>query len=323
MIAQKVLSKLNEMMTMMLSVNTIVVVAQTDHDDLIRLWLKKNKIVTSTFLFAKISETQRKGLLSRNSVDSDQNGKSSPTISLKKLLSWNQPSQDIEIFMIESSSMVRQFIFEKMNGFEKFEAYIHQVGTFTGFLEHDVNISTAMGRLYPKMSTDELATITRKISEGSMDICLKPQVEFTDNNMMSELYDVLEQDTKRIYFEKFATAQQCTEGIIFYEDVKLYKKLDDICAKAKKAQEIVTVFLCPEGMFQINTKSVLVEEIEWNIQNGKIDDTLFDDVLREMVANTLLDAFCRFKHDTSYELMQVSERLLTRKKSAVIYKCEE
>jgi hypothetical protein len=308
---QCVISKLAEMQRRMLCVNTITVIAHNLNDKAVKTWFKKQNFSMESFLFAKINEDQRSDLTVGNSIVNMwiRNDKSSspPRFSLKKLFLRIQSQSDVGMYVVESCSMVRQFLFEKLTGFELFESYIHTAKSYTGFLEHDMNISNQIGNLYRHLSSQDLNAITCKISQSSMDICFKHEVEYSDSAVLGELYEILEIDSKKLFFTKYATTQNCTEGIYFYDEVCIFKKLIEPSAQIRKANEIFRNYVTEEGAYQINTRHRLVEEVGREIRRNHFHSNLFDSVLREMVANTLFDVYCRFKNNETYDLMVACE----------------
>jgi hypothetical protein len=139
-------------------VNTITVIAHNLNDKAVKTWFKKQNFSMESFLFAKINEGQRSDLTVGNSIVNMwiRNDKSSlpPRFSLKKLFHRIQSQSDVGMYVVESCSMVRQFLFEKLTGFEPFESYIHTAQSYTGsqtmgdwFLQHDMNISNQIGNL--------------------------------------------------------------------------------------------------------------------------------------------------------------------------------
>jgi hypothetical protein len=159
-----------------------------------------------------------------------------------------------------------------------------------------------------------------------MDICFKQEEEYSDSAVLGELYEILEIDSKKLFFTKYATTQNCAEGIYFYDEVCIFKKLIEPSAQIMKANEIFRNFLSEEGAYQINTSHLLVEEVGREIRRNNfqsnLQSNLFDSVLREMVANTLFDVYCRFKNNESYDLMVACEKRLTKRESSVIYKTQ-
>ncbi|EFC41032.1 predicted protein [Naegleria gruberi] len=137
------------------------------------------------------------------------------------------------------------------------------------------------------------------------------------------LKNVLENATMRTFFKAFLSNQYCLEPVIFYEQVKMFRMLcqrrspaspsfeyqmENILAHnspssaldlkiqecKQKAEYIIDNFLKDTSMFQINTSGKLLRKLFSAIEEKCSDETLFDDILQDIISSMLVFRFENF-----------------------------
>jgi hypothetical protein len=298
-----------------LMTNTVLVIAHECSENTMRTYLKKHSVPHESILFAKISETQHKGLLALKAKQTE----AQPTIRsiVKNIFSKPQANADACIFTWENGAIVRELQLDHLEWFEHFDVYMSKIKPCTGYLAYNGDILAEIKKRFPHLKEDFLSEFWKLYSQFTEH---EKQQDFKDTMIMKELYDVLETDTKRVYFERFAISQNCVEGILFHEDVRKFKWMVNEQERLKKAWEIIEMYLKSGSLHQINTKEALVKKIQFIFSGNEVPPTLFDTLLRDMICNTLIDVFARFKMDVTYDIMNVAERVVNSKQRTVVYK---
>ena len=122
----------------------------------------------------------------------------------------------------------------------------------------------------------------------------------------SELGEILENEKYRKFFKTFATREYSVENIVFYEEVKKFKKLNEEERKIRSL-EMIEIFLNTESMLEINTTAELTKEILRNVEESKED--LFDKMLSDLTFGTISNSYDRFLFSDLYQEMMIKEKL--------------
>eukprot|EP01080_Neovahlkampfia_damariscottae_P011202 gene11202-4022_t len=115
-----------------------------------------------------------------------------------------------------------------------------------------------------------------------------------------DLKNILDNSLYFEYFKLFATKEYCVENVLFYEEVKEYKKLNETQRKIRSL-EMMDQFFDEDSINEINCsrnhKVKLFEEFK------KYNDDLFDEVLHEVMSSSFTDMFDRFKRSIYFDQM--------------------
>ncbi|KAL0479244.1 regulator of G-protein signaling [Acrasis kona] len=119
-------------------------------------------------------------------------------------------------------------------------------------------------------------------------------VEMLSTKTTSELMYIKE---IRFNFRRYTEAVYCTEVVDFWEMVTAYRTILDEQLMLEEAHKIAFSCLVEGCKREINTNSRLRKKIFHEIKTGKVDSTLFDDVMKEIQSEdgVLGDAFKRYK----------------------------
>jgi hypothetical protein len=108
----------------------------------------------------------------------------------------------------------------------------------------------------------------------------------------------------REYFKAFLRIECSVENILFYEDVEHFKSLEND-AKLSKSIEIHGSYFKPNSNLELNISGLLkkkfIDEYLESQSKGFISDSIFDDILNEVIDSVLIDTFKRFKRSFIYE----------------------
>jgi hypothetical protein len=115
-----------------------------------------------------------------------------------------------------------------------------------------------------------------------------------------KMVNFLQNSKWRQYLKEHMRLEFAVEGILFYEDIEVFKALKIDKERLTKVIEIKNSYLMEMSQLEINVsghlKKIFFEEIEEAKDSGKIDKNIFDGML-EHVANTIMsDSFPRFEH---------------------------
>jgi len=126
------------------------------------------------------------------------------------------------------------------------------------------------------------------------DLELKRSLEDTDVdlNRFPTIDDVLKHPKATAMLTQFAVEEYAEEGIMFFKDVKSYRKESRLSKKLDMAIKIYDVYINPEGQLALNINKKLIDECRKKHLTG--DDDCFDDIGKE-VKRSLTDLFERMK----------------------------
>jgi hypothetical protein len=128
------------------------------------------------------------------------------------------------------------------------------------------------------------------------------------DNLMKILKDI----DKRILFKEYAKKEYSDENIRFWEDVQIFKSMEDLEMKLDKMEEIQKNYLTNGAIYEINISLKLVEVVKekifQNLLNNEIeDDKLFDCIANDLIGGILNDTFSRFRFHESYLNLKLKE----------------
>jgi hypothetical protein len=116
---------------------------------------------------------------------------------------------------------------------------------------------------------------------------------------------ILKDVDKRFLFKEYSKKEFSEENVNFWEDVQIFKSLEDLEMKLDKMEEIQKNYLTKGEKYEININldllEVVKEKIFQNLQKNEIEDNeLFDSILNDLVGGILNDTFSRFRFHESY-----------------------
>ena len=109
---------------------------------------------------------------------------------------------------------------------------------------------------------------------------------------------LIKDDYQRRYLKAFARSEYTAETVLFYEDARIFSKLETHQERYSKAMEIFESYLYSSSELEINLSSDLKKKIAFEIEQSKIDgfidDTIFDEVQNHVVQTLFIGGFVRF-----------------------------
>jgi hypothetical protein len=147
--------------------------------------------------------------------------------------------------------------------------------------------NTLMAFLSPRFRSNEV--------EASTDS--KPEIPQLSKLSLTE---ILEDDSKRKFLKSFATREYSVENIIFYEEVMKFQKMDQEERK-KKSKLMSDFFFNSDSIYEINTTKKMKDDVELNFEESPAE--LFDEILRDIVLNTISNTYDRFIFSDLYKEM--------------------
>jgi hypothetical protein len=114
------------------------------------------------------------------------------------------------------------------------------------------------------------------------------------------MYEVLKDDSCRKFLKSFATREYSVENIIFYEEVKKFQKMNQEERK-KTSKLMVDFFFDPDSIYEINTTKKMKDDVELNVEESPVE--LFDEILKDIVMNTISNTYDRFIFSDLYKEM--------------------
>jgi hypothetical protein len=137
----------------------------------------------------------------------------------------------------------------------------------------------------------------RKKNEDSN---LNPLARCNSDNIIKTLKD----EEKRKLFLEYAKTEYSDENIRFWEDVQIFKSLEDLEAKLDKMEEINEKYLTVGSTFEINSTSDLLNDVKTKVfeclKENSANQELFDELLKDIIGGILNDTFSRFRFHESY-----------------------
>jgi hypothetical protein len=135
----------------------------------------------------------------------------------------------------------------------------------------------------------------RKNNEDS-----NPLARSNSDNIIKTLKD----EEKRKLFLEYAKTEYSDENIRFWEDVQIFKSLEDLEMKLDKMEEINEKYLTVGSTFEINSTSDLLNDVKTKVfeclKENSANQELFDELLKDIIGGILNDTFSRFRFHESY-----------------------
>jgi hypothetical protein len=133
----------------------------------------------------------------------------------------------------------------------------------------------------------------------------KDSLPFLVRSHSDNIVRILKDVDKRLLFKEYSKKEFSEENVNFWEDVQIFKSLEDLEMKLDKMEEIQKNYLTKGEKYEININldllEVVKEKIFQNLQKNEIEDNeLFDSILNDLVGGILNDTFSRFRFHESY-----------------------
>lgn len=139
----------------------------------------------------------------------------------------------------------------------------------------------------------------------------KSMKEEDSKKIKTDLVDILTNEKKRWFLKGFAINIFASESIEFWEDVNVYKKIEDEEKRKKFALKIYQTFLADSGVAQINTNENLIKEVKDKVEKKNYSKDLFDSIELDLIQNTMIDIFMNFKKSKEYLEMKSDNYVLS------------
>ena len=111
------------------------------------------------------------------------------------------------------------------------------------------------------------------------------------------------------YFKLFATKEYSVENIVFFEEVQMYKELNEE-KRIERGKSIMENFFQFDSVNEINTSRKYVIEMKNKIKEGEenFSKDFFDSVLLDVIQTNLSDTFQRFKFSELFREMKQNDK---------------
>jgi hypothetical protein len=108
----------------------------------------------------------------------------------------------------------------------------------------------------------------------------------------------------------YSIKEHSCENILFYETVQYYKK-SGLKVRIAIAEEIIKTFFDESSNVTINTTNSLKSKVQKQFKDdllvkGECEETLFDEIVKDLVSTTLRDVYMRFERSILYKQMMDS-----------------
>ena len=120
---------------------------------------------------------------------------------------------------------------------------------------------------------------------------------------ITELEYVLNDERSLKYFKIYASREYSVENIILFEEIQIYKTLDENKRKIRSKQ-MMEIFFQKDSIHEINTSNRFIKVLERRIKEEDFSIDLFDIVLYDVIQNNLMDTFSRFQISELHEEMK-------------------
>jgi hypothetical protein len=117
------------------------------------------------------------------------------------------------------------------------------------------------------------------------------------------MYSDIYKDQNFKYFKMFLASEYSVENALFLESVKIFKSLKSKSKKNLFAKELVSEYFEDNSLKELNVPENLKIQIPFNVRIGKINDELFDEVVKDLESGMIHDSFSRFKKSTYFNEM--------------------
>eukprot|EP01117_Protostelium_nocturnum_P009506 TRINITY_DN3393_c0_g2_i1.p1 TRINITY_DN3393_c0_g2~~TRINITY_DN3393_c0_g2_i1.p1 ORF type:complete len:880 (+),score=333.03 TRINITY_DN3393_c0_g2_i1:133-2772(+) len=139
-------------------------------------------------------------------------------------------------------------------------------------------------------------------SEVSASSSLSEEIPASTVYQMNSLVSLLLNPQGKNYFRTFLLKERSVENVDFYSATDQYSTITSQDAAAKKAREIIELYLLPGCDKEVNISGPLIKKIQENLSNPKSD--LFEEAQRAVIELMLRDSFPRFQRDHLFSRLQ-------------------
>ena len=130
-----------------------------------------------------------------------------------------------------------------------------------------------------------------------------PKNESPTKKKKLTIFEILENPKYRKFFKTFATREYAIENILFYEEVQRFKDLNENERKIRFL-DIMDLFIDCSSEFSINTSKKLIDKMKEKVEDCPCE--MFDEILDNLIAETLSNVYYNFLVSNLYEEMIMS-----------------
>eukprot|EP01080_Neovahlkampfia_damariscottae_P010982 gene10982-3688_t len=125
------------------------------------------------------------------------------------------------------------------------------------------------------------------------------------NENESKFRSFLQVSPNREYFKEFLRHECSIENILFYEDVQIFKSIQNSKTKLSKAREMFKTYLNSDSNLEINIngkiKKKFINDYAQSTMNQFISNEIFDDILSQVINVAFVDSFPRFERSSIFQ----------------------